>query len=479
MTQVADGTQTRVRARIGGDWVETDQLDEVRDPYRGDVVGFAPRSSDADLDAALNAAVDARSRVASMPAYERAALLRRIAEKLAEKSEKIAVAMTRETGKALADSRAEASRAPDTFRLCAEEAVRIQGEHVPMDFNALGSGKLAVMLRKPVGVVAAITPFNAPINLAVHKIGPALAAGNPIVIKPSPKAPIAFHLMIEAIIEAGTPAGFVNAVYGDAIATRLVSDPRVDFVTFTGSTRVGKLIRESAGLKRVALELGGVAPTIVHEDADLRVAATACARNAMLLAGQSCVSVQNILVHESVRRQFTEMVSAEVAKIRFGDPMDPSVEVGTLIDEASACRVAAMVDAASREGASVLAGGVRTGAALQGTLLADVTPAMAIAQDEIFGPVASIVSYQDIHQVFRSISDSRHGLQCGVYTRSLSIAMAATRSLKMGGIIINGTSRWRSDQMPYGGVKDSGIGREGPHYAIRDMTDETLVVFND
>jgi len=234
MTENRAASPTLVRARIGAGWIDNDQLDEVRDPYRGEVVGLAPRSTQAHLDAALDAAVHARARVAAMPPYERAALLRRIADRLADKSEAIAVAMTRETGKALADSRVEASRAPDTLRLCAEEAVRIQGEHVPMDFNALGAGKLAVQLRKPVGVVAAITPFNAPVNLAIHKIGPALAAGNPIVIKPSPKAPIAFHLMIEAIVEAGTPAGFVNAVYGDAIATRLVSDDRVDFVTFTG-----------------------------------------------------------------------------------------------------------------------------------------------------------------------------------------------------------------------------------------------------
>jgi acyl-CoA reductase-like NAD-dependent aldehyde dehydrogenase len=479
MNKIASGSQTLVRARIGGQWTESSDLEEVRDPYRGEVVGFAPRSTQADLHSALDAAVEARPRVAAMAPYERAALLRRIADCLAEKSEGIAIAMTRETGKALADSRVEASRAPDTLRLCAEEAVRIQGEHVPMGATAIGAGKLAVTLRNPVGVVAAITPFNAPVNLAIHKIGPALAAGNPIVIKPSPKAPIAFHLMIEAIVEAGTPAGFVNAVYGDAIATELVSDPRVDFVTFTGSTRVGKLIRQSAGLKRVALELGGVAPTIVHEDADLKVAATACARNAMLLAGQSCVSVQNILVHENVLREFTNLVVAEIAKIRVGDPMDPSVEVGTLIDAASACRISSMVEGATAAGARLLAGGRREGASLQATLLGDVHAGMAIAQDEIFGPVASIIPFDDIHVAFRSISESRHGLQCGVYTRSISVAMAASRSLKIGGIIINGTSRWRSDQMPYGGVKDSGIGREGPRYAIRDMTDETLLVFND
>jgi acyl-CoA reductase-like NAD-dependent aldehyde dehydrogenase len=467
-----------VRARIGDAWVDTEHTDPVVDPYRGDVVALAPRCTNHDLDRALDAAVQAKDAVAAMPACERARLLRKVADALELRGEDIATAMTRETGKALADARAEISRSADTFRLCAEEAVRIQGEHVPMDASPIGAGKLAMVLRTPVGVVAAITPFNAPVNLAVHKIGPALAAGNALVIKPSPKAPLAFHKLIETMVDAGVPPGFVNAVYGDSIAAGLVADPRVDFISFTGSTRVGQMIRAQAGLKRVALELGGAAPTIVHQDADLEAAALQCARNAMLLAGQSCVSVQNIWVHDAVRARFTDRLLEHVAALRVGDPMDPNTEIGTLIDEAAARRVEAAVNDAQGAGAKRLCGGERQGALLMPTVLGGVDPTLPVVREELFGPVASVLGYQDIDRVFATINRGRDGLQCGLFTGSIKTALAAARTVKMGGIIVNGTSRWRTDQMPYGGVKDSGIGREGPKYAIRDMTDETLLVLN-
>ncbi|HSW20288.1 MAG TPA: aldehyde dehydrogenase family protein, partial [Ramlibacter sp.] len=264
MTDHSSTEPQRIRMHIGGAWRDAEHYQEVRDPYRGDVVALAPVATARDCDDALRAAQDARETMAAMPGYERAALLRRAAELLAARVEPIARAMTRETGKALRDSIVETQRTADLVRLCAEEAVRIQGEHIPMDGSAIGAGKLAMMMRYPIGVVAAITPFNSPVNLAAHKLGPALAAGNCVVLKPSPKAPLCVHLFIEAILEAGAPAGAVNTLYGDAIGPQLVTDPRVDFVSFTGSVPVGKLIRNSVGMKRVALELGGVGPTFVH-----------------------------------------------------------------------------------------------------------------------------------------------------------------------------------------------------------------------
>ena len=303
MSQVVEThAPVTVRALIGKEWRDGHTRAGVRDPYRGGTVGYMPVSSERDCNDALEAATRASRAMAMMPGYERAALLRRAADATAGRAPEIGRVMALETGKALQDCLAEVERAADTLRLCAEEAVRIEGEHIPMEASAIGAGKLGLMLRFPVGVVAAITPFNGPVNLAVHKLGPALAAGNSIVLKPSPKAPLCAHLFVEAVLEAGPPPGAVNTLYGDAIAPQLVSDPRVAFVSFTGSIPVGKIIRNSIGMKRAALELGGVGPTFVHHDADLEVAARACARNSMLLAGQSCASVQNVFVEEqSVR----------------------------------------------------------------------------------------------------------------------------------------------------------------------------------
>lgn len=467
-----------IRARIGGEWRAGEQTQAVRDPYRGEVVAHAPISTASDCDDALAAARQASKIMAAMPGYERAALLRRAADLVTVRSKEIGHAMARESGKALRDCMVEAERTADTLRLCAEEAVRIEGQHIPMDSSAAGAGKLAIVTRFPVGVVAAITPFNGPVNLAAHKVGPALAAGNSIVLKPSPKAPLCVHMFIEAIIEAGTPPGAVNTLYGDAIAPQLVTDPRVDFVSFTGSIPVGKIIRNSVGMKRVALELGGVGPTFVHADADIAAAAKACARNGMALAGQSCVSVQNVYVHKKIHDTFVDAVCQELDQIRFGDPMDPATEVGTLIDEQAATRVEGMIQRAVEAGATLLRGGQRNGAQVNGTVLTNVNASMSVVCEEIFGPAMTIQPFEDIAPIFSAISDSPFGLQCGIFTRSLDLAMTAYRSVRTGGVIINGTSRWRSDQMPYGGVKDSGVGREGPKFAIRDMTEERLLVLN-
>jgi acyl-CoA reductase-like NAD-dependent aldehyde dehydrogenase len=466
------------RSRIGGVWRDAEAASDVRDPYRGALVGQAPVSTAQDCDDALNAAVAGARIMAKMPGYERAALLRRSADIVEVRAKAIGRVMARETGKCINDCVTEVARSSDTLRLCAEEAVRIEGEHVPMDASAIGAGKIGLVMRFPVGVVAAITPFNGPVNLAAHKIGPALAAGNSIVIKPSPKAPLCFHMFVEAFLEAGLPDGALNTLYGDAIGPQLVSDPRVDFVSFTGSIPVGKIIRANVGMKRVALELGGVGPTFVHHDADIAAAAKACARNGFLLAGQSCISVQNVYVAHKIYEPFMALVEQETRAIRFGDPLDPTTEVGTLIDDAAARRVEAIVERAVSSGAKLICGGARNGAQLGAALLSDVNPNMDVVRDEVFGPAMTVQSYTEIEPTFEAISQSPYGLQCGIFTNSLDLALAAFRNIRTGGVIVNGTSRWRSDQMPYGGVKDSGIGREGPKYAIKDMTEERLLVMN-
>jgi len=474
----ADAAPTEIPMLIGGDWRAAAETYPVRDPYRNHVVANAPRSSLADLNDALDAAVKAKAKAAATPAYERAALLRRAAKLLVERADRIADVMSRETGKAIKDAKAEIIRSQDTLSLSAEEAVRIEGEHIPLDASAMGAGKICFMLRFPVGVVAGITPFNAPVNLACHKIAPSIAAGNTLVLKAPPQSPGVIHELAQIFVDAGTPAGVLNVLYGDVVGPALVSDARVDFITFTGSPRAGAQIKAASGLRRVALELGGNGVTIVHEDADIAEAAPLCARNSMRLAGQSCISVQTVYVHRSLYDRFVELVVAEVKKLKLGDPLDPATDVGTLIDEAAARRVESWIKEASAGGAKVLTGGNRHGAQIEPTVISGAKPEMKVVCDEVFGPVISLAPYDDIEAVFRTVSESRFGLQTGIFTKSTETAIRAVRSLRTGGVIINGSSTWRTDQLAYGGVKDSGIGREGPRYSIRDMTEERMVLFN-
>ena len=438
-----------------------------------------PVCTQADLDAALNAAVSAREAAANMPGYERAALLKKISELIERDAKTLAHLMARETGKAIKDAEAEIRRSLETFALAGEEAIRIQGRHIPLDGSAMGAGKMAFLMRFPVGVVAAITPFNAPFNLAAHKIAPAIAAGNTLVLKPPPQAPLIVHKLIELVHLAGVPEGMVNTVYGDAdIGAAMVSDPRVEFITFTGSSRAGAAIKAASGLRRVALELGGNGATIVCDDADLESVAAVCARNSMRLAGQSCISVQSVYVMRNVYERFVSLIEAEVRKLKLGDPLDTATDVGTLIDENAAKRVEDWVQQAVAAGARTVTGGKRHGAAFEPTVMTAVKPTMKVVCEEIFGPVVNIIPFDSLDQAFDAINASPYGLQSGIFTKSNEITFRAIRRLRVGGLIINGTSTWRTDQLAYGGVRSSGIGREGPRYAIEEMTEQRLIVFN-
>lgn len=464
---------------IGGEAVQGGDRFESRDPYRGDVVCTAPTASAAEVDAAVASARAAAPDVAGMPAYERAAILRRTADLVVERAAEIGEIMARETGKALGDAEGEVKRSMDTLTLSAEEAIRIEGTHVPLDGSAMGHGKMAFLMRFPVGVVGAITPFNAPFNLACHKLAPAFAAGNASIIKPPQQCPMVVQRLVELFFEAGLPRTFIQVIHGGAATGQALVDHRgVDMLTFTGSSRVGAEIRARAGLRPVTLELGGAGPTIVCEDADLDAIAPMLARNAVRLAGQSCISVQNIHVPRAMAETLGAKVAAEMEALTVGDPLAAGTDVGTLIDEAAAKRVAAWVDEAVGQGARLLAGGRRERAAYAPTLLTDVRPDMKVVCDEVFGPVASILAYDDLNEPVEQVTSSPFGLQCGVFTDSTERALWLARRLRTGGVIINGTSTWRTDQLAYGGVKDSGIGREGPRYAIHDMTEERLILFN-
>lgn len=465
---------------IAGKWRRSETMMPVVDPYRGETVGASAQATMADLEDAVAAARKGSDAMAAMPGHERQKRLQQVSDRLLAEKSDIARLLSRESGKAVRDSEGEIDRAVDTFSLSAGEAIRIEGRHVPLDGSAMGAGRYAFLLRFPVGVVAAITPFNAPVNLTAHKIAPALAAGNALVLKPPPQTPLAIQRMVEIVHEAGFPEGALNVIHGEAeIGKALVTHPGVDFITFTGSTRAGAAIKADSGLKRAALELGGNGVTIVHRDApDIVAAATACARNSMRLAGQSCISVQTVLVERSRYDEFVPLLLDKVKELKLGDPLDRATDVGTLIDEAAARRVESWVGDARKGGAKMLTGGGRHGAAYEPTVLVDVKPQMEVVCNEVFGPVVSILAYDDLSEVVDFTNRSRFGLQCGIFTASNQTTFDLVRRLKTGGVIVNGTSTWRTDQLAYGGVRDSGMGREGPRYAIEDMTDQRLVVFN-
>lgn len=476
-----DATRTnppRVRNLIGGEWRDGETTFDVVDPFRGETVSRAVCTSPSDVDDAIAGAAVARE-VAAQPGYIRAGWLRNAQSLVRERAELFALAITRETGKPIRDARIEVSRSVETLGLCAEEAIRIEGEHVPLDGSALGAGKLAVSLRFPVGVVGAIVPFNAPLNMACHKIGPAIAAGNAVVFKTAPEAPTSAELLAHAFHDAGLPPGVLSVLHGDAsVGDRMVRDQRVGFVTFTGSTRAGQAVKAAAGLRRATLELGGLGPNIVEPDADLAKVAPQCALNGTRLAGQSCVSVQNLFVHRDVIDAFLDPFIAAMREQRLGDPMDPATEVGPMINRAAAERVEAWVNEAKAGGARVLCGGSRHGTLYEPTALIDVTPDMKVVCQEIFGPVIVVRPYGDISEPIEWINGTGLGLNCGLFTDSTRTTMRAIRHIRCGGIVVNGTSTFRPDQAPYGGVGQSGNGREGPARAVQDMTEERLIIFN-
>lgn len=479
MSRITDRSDPpRVRNLIGGRWCDASATVDVIDPYRKEIVSRAAVASASDVDDAV-ACADTARQAAAMPGYKRAEWLRQTQSLVRQRAKQFAVAITRETGKPIRDARIEVSRSIETLGLCAEEAIRIEGKHVPLDGSELGAGKLAVVLRFPVGVVGAIVPFNAPLNMACHKVGPAIAAGNAVVLKTPPETPSCLQLLAQAFMDAGLPAGVLNVLNGDAsVGDQLVRDPRVGFVTFTGSTRAGAAVKAAVGLRRATLELGGLGPNIVEADADAPTAATQCASNGTRLAGQSCVSVQNLFVHEEVLDAFLPPFVDAMRALKLGDPMAEDTAVGPMINQDAAERVQNWVDEARAAGARLLCGGKRHDAFYEPTALIDVTPDMKVVCQEIFGPVVVVRPYADISEPIGWINGTGVGLNCGLFTNSTRTAMRAIREIRCGGIIVNGTSTFRPDQTPYGGVGQSGNGREGPSRAVLDMTEERLVVFN-
>ncbi len=397
-----------------------------------------------------------------------------------ERKEELALIMVGEVGKVLKDARGEVDRGIQTLIASAEEAKRIAGEGVPLGQPGF-DGKIAFTIRVPVGVVGAITPFNFPLNLTLHKVGPALAAGNTVVLKPAEMTPVIACILADIMAEAGLPAGFLNVVngFGQETGQYLLEDESIAMFTFTGSPGVGRQIKSAIGIRKVTLELGNNSPNIVHEDApDLAKAAELCVSRGMANNGQACISVQRVYVHRNVYDMFVEQAVEAAAALKVGDPADPSTDIGPMISEKEAKRVESWIDEAIAQGAKVAFGGKRNGAFMEPTILVDVKADMKVMCQEIFAPAINIVPYDDVNQAFQWANDTRFGLQAGLFTSNLQLALRAAHELQFGGVIINDVSTTRADVMPYGGVKDSGIGREGPKYAVQEMTDERIVVIN-
>jgi acyl-CoA reductase-like NAD-dependent aldehyde dehydrogenase len=461
---------------LDGEWIETGEWQDVDSPYSGETVARVARAGAEHARKALDAAERAMS--SPLPAHERAAILDRVAALLKERHDELAQTISAEAGKPMKAARVEAERAVSTYTMAAVEARRLSGEVVPMDASAAGVGKVAYTMRVPIGIVGAITPFNFPLNLVAHKVAPALAAGCAVVLKPAGHTPLSALLLGELETEAGLPPGWLNVVVGpsDEIGDVIVEDQRVKLITFTGSSGVGWKIRERAVKKRVNLELGNATPVVVEADADIEEAAAKLAANAFSFAGQSCISVQRIYVKRDAYDDFVSRFVPKVQALKVGDPGEEDTDVGPVIDEDARDRIVSWVEEAKSAGATVLTGGEVVDGLLQPTVLADVTQDMKVSCQEVFGPLCTVSPYDSSEDAFELANATEYGLQAGIFTASVKTALAAAAALEFGGVTVNEAPTFRADQMPYGGVKESGNTKEGPHYAVREMTEERLVV---
>jgi acyl-CoA reductase-like NAD-dependent aldehyde dehydrogenase len=463
------------RLFVGGEWIETGDWQDVRSPYSGEVVGRVAKAGAAETRRAIDAAELAMRE--PLPAHKRAEILVRVAGSLGRRHEEAARLISEEAGKPMKAARVEASRAMSTYTFAAVEARKLAGEMVPMDAAQAGEGKLAFTLRRPIGIVGAISPFNFPLNLVAHKLAPALAAGCAVVLKPAGQTPLSALFLAELEEEAGLPAGWLNVVVGRAseIGDVLVADERVKLITFTGSGSVGWQLKERAPKKRVNLELGNATPVIVASDADVPATAGKLAANAFAFAGQSCISVQRIYVDRSSYDAFVEEFIPLVEALKVGDPGEDETDVGPVIDEDARDRILSWIKESHGE---VLTGGDLDGDLIRPTVISNPARDDKVSCEEVFGPVCTVTAVDSLDEAIELANGTRYGLQAGIFTASLDNALRAAQELEFGGVTVNEAPTFRSDQMPYGGVKDSGNTREGPRYAVREMTEERLVVLN-
>lgn len=463
---------------IGGKWVNTEETYTLEFPYNGEAFAKVALATPKEAEEAVNQALSAKKAMAELPLWKRAEILNRAADLLMERQDQIAELLVYETGKILRDTKAEVGRAASTLRFSAEAARSLQGEMIPIDAMQGGEGRLTFTVREPIGVVGAITGFNFPLLLAAHKVGPAIAGGNPTLLKPAPQTPLSSFELARMFEEAGLPKGGLSVITGDVeVGEYLVRHPGVPVISFTGSSEVGKRISEIAKYKKVLLELGSNSGTIIDQNTDLDFIVNRCVTGGFSAAGQSCISVQRVFVHQDLYETFLHLLREKVAGLKTGDPFAEDTDVPALISFDATMRVANWIYEAVESGARLLAGGKVTGRILEPTILADVTPDMKVSCEEIFGPVIVVAPFETFEDAVEQINNSRYGLQAGVFTNNMSHAFYAIKNIESGGIQINDIPSFRADHMPYGGVKDSGMGKEGPKYSLEEMTVSKLVSF--
>ena len=464
---------------VGGEWVKTGSAVEVRSPFDNALVAVVHRAGPQEIEAAIAKATAAFQVTRKLPVWKRADILEKISSGIAARREELAETIALEAGKPIRTARLEVDRAVFTFKVAAEETKRIYGEVVALDWIPGNEGREAQVRRVPLGPVAGISPFNFPLNLVAHKVAPAFAAGDSVVLRPASQTPVSALKLAEIISASGWPAEAFSVVPSTTQdATSLIEDERIKLLTFTGSPAVGWGLKTQAGRKRVTLELGGNAGVIVHNDADVAYAAERVAWGGFSYAGQSCISVQRVYVHEAVYDAFAQDFVRRVKALKAGDPLDESTDVGPLIDRGAAERVESWVAEARKDGANVLAGGWGTGNLWQPTVLAEIKPEMRVSCQEVFAPLVGLYRYSDIKQAIASVDDSDFGLQAGLFTQNLNIVKQAFDDVEVGGLMINDVPTFRIDHMPYGGVKQSGFGREGLRYAMEEMSELKLLTFN-
>ncbi|WP_221568165.1 aldehyde dehydrogenase family protein [Alkalihalobacillus sp. TS-13] len=465
---------------INGKWIETKTYKPLYAPFSGEQIAEIPEGNVEDVDNAIIAAEGARTVLRKMPAYQRASILEKIASLMEERSEEAARIIALEASKPITTARGEVARTIQTYKFAAEEAKRIEGKTIPLDAAPGGENRLAYTVREPIGVVAAITPFNFPMNLVAHKVGPAIAAGNPVILKPANQTPLSAFFLAELIEAAGLPAGGFNIVTGkgSVIGEAFVTDDRVKAVTFTGSPEVGTGIRNKAGLKKVTLELGSNSGVIVDEDVDLDKIISRAVQGAFAFQGQVCISLQRIYVHEAIYDTFVQKFIAETKKLVVGNPLDENTDVAAMISGQDLGRSLDWIQEAVNAGAEVAFGGKPEGNVLTPTVLLEAASDVNVSCQEVFAPIVIINRITSIDEGITLMNNSRYGLQAGIYTKDIDSGLDAADRLEVGGVLINDIPTFRVDHMPYGGVKESGTGREGLKYAIEEMTEMKLVIIN-
>ncbi len=463
---------------VAGKWSEAAESIDVLNPYDQSVIDTIPKGTESDVDRALATLVDGAKTMRAMSAYERSQILERAARMMLDRSEDFARTISQEEGKVLAEARLEAKRAAEVVAISAEEARRLTGEMIPLDGSENGQGKLGFTLRVPCGVVAAITPFNFPLNLVTHKVGPAIAGGNSVIIKPASDTPLSALKLTEVLLEAGLPESAIACITGSGstLGKAICSDDRVRKISFTGSYEVGDAICKIAGMKKVTMELGSNSPVIIMDDADLDKAAESISKAGYANAGQVCISAQRILTDRKVGADFIDALKPKVEAIRLGDQLNDATDVGPMVREDDAVRVGEWIDEAVKGGAQLITGGSREGTRYQPTILDNVDPDMRVSKNELFGPAVAITRFDDINEAIALANDTTFGLAAGIFTQDIDRAMKFAQQVDAGNLNINLASQWRADAMPYGGLKHSGMGKEGPKYAIREMTEEKMVV---